>query len=305
MATKHLLPIITSLLIGGCGDDGGTVTPPGDDDMPCGGHGQPECTGPDAEFLQHTGGEVRLEYVETQTGALQIILYAWFVSAQTPETVPYTSDGCTNILSYTNNTNAGMAVNDTRTYMDVGETVTLSYQGQDIVLHKYTNIADKRGLVMDIGYAVDGNVRGTVSPTMILPGAEYAITLGNGTVFPAKIKVPTSWQTVSGNMAFGGGATNNLLAADGVNWKYTFVDEPYTKAAMLLFGGNNAQGVKESWFCIGNNTGQKTLTPAEVATFPKSGTVQGATIAHQKVNFNNRTVDVIGITCRQNPFVIQ
>jgi hypothetical protein len=298
------------VVAGGCGDqvsrggdDTGTPDAMGE---PCGGHGQPECPpSADNEFLRHTGGEVRLEYITTQTGALQVILYAWFISKQDPETIPYATEGCTNLLSYTNNTNAGATINDTRVFMDVGPTVTLSYQGKDIVLTKYENIPDKRGLVMDIVYAKDGNVRGTVYPGDILPGAEYTITLGNGVVLPAKIKVPAPWQVSGGNMVFGANAVNNMSKTADANWNYQYPEEELTKSALLLFGGNNAAGMKESWFCVGAQTGAMNVPSSMMATFPASGTVQAATFAHQKINFNERVLDVIGITCMQTAYTIQ
>jgi len=302
--SKRLLPFWSCLVLlaSACGDDGGTP-PPGDDDTtPCGGHGQPECTG---EFVNHNAGEIRLEYILTNTGSYQVILYAWFISAQDPEKIPYATDGqCLNSLSYTNTTNPGAAVNASRVYEDVGDTVTLTYKDQTIVLNRYTNIADKRGLIMGIGYAHDGAARGTVPPEAILPGAEYTIHIG-GELFPYKLKVPTPWQTSGGNMTFAVGATTNLKQAADISWQYQFVNEPYTQSGLLSFTGNNAGGMKETWLCIGPATGRIDIPATTMATFPAAGNVQGATVAHQKVEYKGRLLDVIGVTCRQTPYVIQ
>jgi hypothetical protein len=303
---KRLLPLFASLLIvSACGD---STVPPGDDTpdamQPCGGHGQPECTGDQAEYLKHNGGEIRLEYVTAQNGTLQIILYAFFLSSQMPDGIPYPIDGTSNVLASVNSTNPGMEVNDSRVYMDVGDTVTLSHKEQTITLNRYTNIADKRGLIMDIGYAVDGASKGTVDPNMILPGAEYTIAIG-GVVQPYKLKLPTPWQTMAGNVVFALNATTNLTKGTDISWQYDFVDEPYNMGALLVFAGNNSAGVKESWLTIGGATGKIDIPGTTMATFPASGTLQGAVIVHQKLNVNGRVLDVIGVNCKQTPYVIQ
>ena len=301
--SKRLLPLWSCLLLcaSACGDDGGTPMMMGDDDQPCGGHGEPACTG---EFTNHNGGEIRLEYIQTNTGAYQVILYAFFISAQDPEKIPYATDGCSNILSYVNSTNPTAPVNDSRVYQDVGDTVTLTFKDTNIVLNRYTNIADKRGLIMDIGYAYQGASKGTVPPEAILPGAEYTIHIGNE-LFPYTLKVPTPWQTEGGNMTFAVGATTNLKQATDISWQYAYVNEPYTNVGLLSFTGNNTAGQKETWLCIGPATARVDIPASMMSGFPASGNVQGATVAHRKVEYNGRLLDVIGVTCRQTPYVIQ
>jgi len=300
------------VLAGACSTKGDSSTADsgggGGDGGPCGGHGQPVC--PDdasmAEYMNHEGGEIRLEFLETNTGQQQIVLYAWFLSAQTPEKIPAPGSGCTNVASYVNTTNAGTEVNDSRTYMDVGNYVNLRGPGGTISLSRYDNIADKRGLIMDIGYAKDGAVRNTVQPNQMLRGGEYQVELGNGDVFPDTVKLPTQWETIGGTLTFGPNIINNIPKDTDVEWDYSYIpDEPGVSYGILLFTGNNTAGVKETWFCVNGVNGSVKLPASMLATFPPSGTLQAATIAHKMVNFKGRQVDTLGITCRQTPYTIQ
>jgi hypothetical protein len=312
---KHLFcgsSLFVLALASGCSTKGSTTPATdgsgGSGNEPCGGHGQPACKD-DAgmpDYLNHEGGEIRLEFLETNTGQQSVILYAWFLNGQAPEKLPQPGSGCTNVLSYANTTNPGAEINDSRAYMDVGNTVSLTGPGGTISLQKYENIADKRGLVMDVGYAKDGSVRNTVTPSTMLRGGEYSVSLGNGMPFPGKVKLPTQWETIGGTLAFGPNVVNNIPKDTNVIWDYSYIpDEPYVQYGILLFTGTNTSGVRETWFCVNEVTGRVALDAATVAQFPPSGTLQAATIAHQQIGFNGRNVDVLGITCRQTPYTIQ
>lgn len=306
-----LLPILfSSVLITGCGDNGGSETPmPDSGGPPCGGHGQPDC---DFEWLKYNGGEIRLEIVQTPTGKQIITLYAFFISGQTPEKIPYLTYGsqqngafspCSATSTYSNSVNPGKEVNDTRVYVDVGETMTLSDGRVDIVMNRYENIPDKRGLVMDIGYAYQGAAAGTVPPDMVLPGVEYTITLSGVGVLPFKLKVPPTWNTVSGNIQFLPSGTNNMQT--DASWEYLYEDDPkWEEVALLQFTGNNSAGTKETWFCVGPAAGRIDVPNAK-NMFPPSGTMQGATAVHQRVEFQGRLLDVIGVNCKQSAYAFQ
>jgi hypothetical protein len=312
---KRLRPVwsILSVLImtSACGDDKTTDTPPdsGGGDPMCGGHGQPECN---FEWLQHNGGEIRLEIVQNPAGKMLVTLYAFFISAQTPEKIPYLTYGkeengafgpCSATSTYSNSVNPGQEVNDSRVFVDVGDTITLSDGRVDIVMNRYENIADKRGLIMDIGYAYQGAAQGTVPPDMVLPGVEYTITLSGMGVLPYKLKVPPTWNTVGGNVQFLASGTNNMATA--ASWVYLYQDEAkFEETALLQFTGNNTAGMKETWFCVGPAAGRIDVPDAKTM-FPPSGTMQGATAVHQKVEWNGRLLDIIGVNCKQSAYAIQ
>ena len=295
-----------------CGGGGGIGTGDAGSDgsnMQCGGHGQPACTVDAAgmDFLNHYGGEIRGEYsANPSSGAESVILGAFFVSAQTPDSIAEPMDGCQDVKATTNTTNAG-AINGTRTFEDLGDTMTLTGAGdQTIVMNRYMNLADKRGLVMGIEYAYGGAVKNTLPVTMMLRGAEYNITSSGSGAFPGVLKIPTEWETVGGTLAFGSGDVNNISSGSDVVWQYSYVNgEQYVDTASLLFSGSGTDGKPHAWFCVAPiNNGEVTIPAATVAMFPPSGTLQAATNAHQQINFNGRVVDVIGVTCRTTPYTI-
>jgi len=309
MLKQLLLSASGLLLIGACStkDDFKAPDGGGNTGEPCGGHGQPMCENQeDQEYRNHWGGEIRLEFIETNTGAQQIILYAWFMSQQDPEFFLIPGSGCTNTLSYTNTTNTGAAINDTRTFMDVGDTITLTGGAQSISISKYENLADKRGLVMDINYAKDGAVRNTVAPTAMLRGAEYDIWMSGMGAFPGHLKLPTQWETIGGTLQFGPNVVNNIPKDTDISWEYSHIPgEDHVNVASLLFVGNQPDGTRQAWFCVAEPDGRLEIPASVAAQFAPSGNLQAAIIAHQTINFNGRSVDVLGITCRQTPYNIQ
>jgi len=318
MSQRLLLPLCSFsaafVVAGACGggsarDNGADAGSGSGSGVACGGHGQPACAtdANDPEYLNHYGGEIRTEYsANPQTGAEGITMYAFFVSAQTPDSIAELQDGCQNTKSFVNTTNAG-AVNTTRTFEDVGDTMTFTGAGeQPITLGRYSNIADKRGLVMGIEYAYNGSAVNEVPTTDVLRGAEYNIDMSGMGTFPGVLKMPTEWETVAGNLDFGSGSVNNIPAATDVTWQYSYVPgEPFVDTASLLFSGNSGSGVAEAWFCVAPiNDGMVTIPAATVAMFPPSGKLQAATNAHQQINFNGRVVDVLGVTCRTTTYTI-
>lgn len=257
---------------------------------------------PDTEYLKHEGGEVRLEYVGTSMGTTVVIAYAFFLGSQAPEKIPYSAEGCSNLTGYLNVTNAA-AVNNTRTFLDVGDTVTLSGPGTDIVMPRYSNIPDKRGLVMGTEYAKNGMVRGQVVGTDLTLGASYQISTSGMGKLSMPLKLPTAWKTTGGNMNFGVNAVNMIPPNTDLSWQYANLDaSTIVDNGTLLFTGMNSQGVTETWFCQQGPTGHVDIPAAQIAMFPQTGQVQSATITHEQVDFNGRVVDLYGVNCLTAPY---
>lgn len=295
-----------AMLLSGCGDDVNTT--PIDASNPI--RDAAPDSSPDAvsqEFLNHEGGEVRVEWVEKSNGTTtttEIIAYSFFLSSQTPEKIPYPGDGCTQLKGYTNTTNATTAVNDTRTYMDVGATVKLVGAGREITLSKAVDKPDKRALPMDIGYfgGVAGAHTGAIASSQFLRGGTYDVVTASMGTLPVPLKLPGQWETIGGNLNFAPNAVNTIPANTDVSWQYAFPDEDRTNTGILLFSGNNLAGVREVWFCVHALNGRVDIPAAMMATFPPTGTVQAATISHQKIDWNGRVVDLLGVTCKQTPY---
>jgi hypothetical protein len=140
-----------SLAMVGCGDsDDGMM----DDVTNCGGHGQPACAG-SPWALAKEGGLARAELVIYIDGSQTLGIFAYFFNKQTPDlqaldgtNIQVQGMTCQDMRSgLVYDTGAwpqGQAINDTRTYLDMGPTVTYDNKGTgaDYVLEKHTDVID-------------------------------------------------------------------------------------------------------------------------------------------------------------------
>lgn len=306
-----------SSLLAACGGDDGTDNP---DACLGGGHGGAEATcGPWAEDVPE-GGDVRIELqTDPSTNTTTLASHAYFFKNQNPlrritegpEVVAGTR--CLDMTAgvyFDNGAPAeAVAIVDSRTYTEVGNTVTLSTDGQTITLDKMANAMDLSGfLTHDTVYmpaSSDGS--GTLRNKIWhaeWPGGEIPVTdltqsepvAVQGVRVDSQLFVPADITNVM--PAF----TSPLAPPATGDWDFTFDQEasPAGAAPLTTFLGfyNPATGGYE-YMCYADASLKKITVPrAMIDKLAPSGYAYFGTFSHVGHIVQERRLDLVGVNCQ-------
>jgi hypothetical protein len=254
------------------------------------------------------GGEVRLEIVRDKDGeGFEIRTHAYFVSDQTPDARPWNRDPkfwqttvevsdenpmgvCADVSSKTLFPNG---LPESRTYADVGETVTLTTDGAEEVLARFEPFDDNVfNNVHDIGYYKD------IDPDEVPLDVEWDVELGDGTLVTEdeKLYMPPKYEMDFPNLK------ETVLINRNEDFPLTWTDDAPDDDPFLYgftaFG--DALGVRI--FCIGPNTGVM-VVPSEVfPAIPPAGWMQHGLLSHRVVGIDGRRVDLFGVSCDEGAY---
>jgi hypothetical protein len=302
----------------------------GDNPMMCGGHGQPACEG-SAWALEKEGGLARAELVTYIDGSQTLGVFAFFFNSQVPplqstDGIQVEGTRCQDLRSGlvydTGPYPQSQAINDTRTYLDMGATVTLDNlgSGEDFVLAKQTNTIDGSNfLVHDIVYATSTvGVTAEDAAKVQHPGT-YAIKFNgsgwsdtdmkNGTsktltadnkeqkVAAANMYMPASWTAVN--------PPENAAAVIPNNADFTFTwtngSDPGEHAGILNFvGWGDATSGALDFFCVDDSdSGAQDFTvPASVISqVDQEGWIVHGKATHVAYDLKGFRYDLSGVNC--------
>jgi hypothetical protein len=289
------LGIAGCLLIAFACDSEGTE----DDNMMCGGHGQPACN--DMAYRDLEGGEVRLEYRLLPNLSEVAVAQAWFVNGQVPAKLPGPMfNTCSDITKYETTSTPSMANLDSRQFYDVGDTVTITGAGKEMVLTKNLDTPDFRNQVEGIIYVKDGKAQGGVATTDIVPGNEYTPTFANGENPNGTVYMPKNWVSTSGP-AFDG-TVYNAVRGEPITFTWDADDGEGAETAPFAFMAFFAKDNSSRWFCLHDNTGSITIPGDITAQFGAEGNILGAVLQHRRINYKDRNLDLVAINCKIQSF---
>jgi hypothetical protein len=306
----------------GCGGD--------DDDtdgmmMMCGGHGQPACANT-PWALEKEGGLARAELVQYVDGSHTLGAFAYFFNSQVPAKQvtdgpliegTFCQDVRSGIVYDTGPWSQGQAIADTRTYLDMGATVTLENQGAgaDYVLNKQTNLPDGSNFIVhDIVYATSTNAVSAEDAAVISKAGQYALKFSGGgwtdadlkngnsktheNVAKANMYMPADWTAVSplDNQA--------LTIASGQDLTFTWTNGTEASgdhAGVLNFVGfGDATVGALDFFCVDDsNSGATDMTiPASViAQIDAEGWMVHGKATHVGYDIKGFRYDISGVNC--------
>lgn len=291
-----------SFVAAGCGDD---------DSSPADPDAMPVVDDPDAApvvdetWKTRTSGEIRFERRILSTGDPRQIVEAYFHHGQEPGRLGGAEIGhCVDVFAFTTGPNAGF-VQDTRTYDNVGSSVTLDNGiAPEIILEPNEDTNDFRGLSHPLIYVQNGLSVNGVTPDQVTVGSQYTVTLEDSTLDPVPITVPIPETpiTTGGNIALaddGVAAGANVLDPTiDLVWEFDAPEEDNVNLAFLVFTNGGPTTGGEAWLCADLVSKGKVTVPALLTkAFPRTGTVFGATFGHNVVEWNGGSLDVLGFNC--------
>lgn len=278
-------------LSAGCGDDGTSI-----DEFR---YGQ----GTPGDGLEE-GGEMRLDKVYTPDGPIMIIQGMAFVASNT---APFVADGeCARTAS------RGLwpdAFYDDAVYTDLGDTVTFSNAGDDIVLDRFEDKTDFLGRPHDIMYGgVDVTAAG-VDQALVQPGEVWTVDFdgvdalepNNELVFPdfPDFTTPSGAFTTPNTAPFTVTAGEDFLvewdAAPYDSSEHT-ADRPFD---FILFKDAESQ---PTILCSLPDTGTFTIPAEFIDDLDDSGVAIAGRFTHMLGELDGNRMDLISIHCALAPY---
>lgn len=318
-ASSTLILITASSLIAGCGDDGGN----NNSCLGGGGHGgvEPTC-GPWAYDVPE-GGEFRIELQKFGgDGAITAATHGYFYKDQVParrvlegpELMASAYPGCTDVRAgvYFDNGSpaAAVALADSRTYLDMGASVSIRSVEQSFVLTKQMAMMDLSSyLTHDILYVPD-----SADGTDNLTNHAYDVRWTGGELGEMEMTEPTSVTGVPvKSQLFVPPHMTNIspsfaaplqIPATG-DWTLTYdiaalpADAP-PLLSFIVFYNTDTAGV--DFQCVGDSTGTVTVPRAMLDQVQPTGYVYFGTFTHVGHLQQARRIDNVGVTCTYNEY---
>jgi hypothetical protein len=282
--------------------NGGHV--PGIPDLPGAG---PELDPVQLERMQlPEGGEVRLELLRPARWAPEVRTHAWFASDQSPESRAWPrppvswhiQDGADLCRDLRDGEALPAGRVDRRTYVDVGDAVTLAASEADLVLGRRTDAQDDVTFHWhDILYRDD------LSPMDVSTGASYTVHLHGSDAYPATsfanaLKLPADFELRFPDMdelvVIPAGEDLRFVGGDPS-------DDPHDLTMVAFaFGSGRPVGV-----CIGPRTGRITIPWAFIEQMPSGGHIQHGHLHYRAEGHDGRRIDFVGLNARDTRYVIE
>lgn len=234
------------------------------------------------------GGEVRIQYINLPDGTDWRIITAFFIGAQDPDRIaPPTLGRCAKEQNFDARS---------RTYIDVGESVTVDMGDETIVAPKVTgeDAVDFIGRRHDLAY-----INETYDPTTpVFFNAEHSATTDEQMPFTDRLKgiyVPPKLNVISpaGPGVIGVKRHQDLL----IEWKEIEPPNPdITTAGVILFIRPGAPPIT----CVGPNNGRFVVPADDVDNLlpEEGGIMQVGTASDQAIlTDEDRRIDLWGTNC--------
>lgn len=314
-ASSTLILITASTLLGGCGDDPET-------NCLGGGHGgAPATCGPWATDVPE-GGEFRIELQKFGgDGSTTAATHGYFFKDQNPARRDTEGPelaggmGCTDATGgvYFDNGSpaAAIAVADSRTYLDLGTSVSIKSTEQSFQLDKQMGVMDLSSyLTHDIVYlpaSSDGtdNLRNHAYSVEWTGGDLGAMTMTEptsvtGVAVKSQLFVPPEMTNM--NPAF----DQPLQIPATGDWTLTYdvaarpADAP-PLLSFIVFYNTDTAGV--DYQCVGDATGTVTVPRTMLDKVQPTGYIYFGTFTHVGHLQQERRLDLVGVTCTYNEYM--
>lgn len=251
------------------------------------------------------GGEVRLELLRPTRWAPEVRTHAWFASDQSPESrdwprppaswhIPDGSDLCRDLRDGESLPTGQV---DRRTYVDVGDAVTLAANEADLVLGRRTEAQDDVTFHWhDIIYRDD------LSPMDVPTGTSYTVHLPGSDAHPATsfagaLKLPADFELRFPDM------DEPVVIPKGEDLQFVGgdpSDDPHALTVVTFaLGSGRPVGV-----CIGPRSGYITVPWEFIEQMPSGGHVQYGHLHYGAEEHHGRRIDFVGLNARDTRYVV-
>jgi hypothetical protein len=175
----------------------------------------------------------------------------------------------------------------------VGETVTLTTDGAELVLDRYSPLQGQVfDNVYDIGYYAD------IDPDDVPLNVEYDVLLGDGAIEGEKLFLPPNYE-----MEFPDLRETVLINRNEpfpVTWNDDAPDDDPFLYSFTAFG--DPLGVR--YFCIGPKSGVMVIPSEVFQDIPPAGWIQHGLLSHRPVDVDGRRVDLFGVSCDEGLYTL-
>ncbi len=314
---KQIMLALFGLSLGACGSDGG------DDTTDClgAGHGgtKPTC-GPWADDVAE-GGEFRIEIQRNGTDdTTTAATHAYFFKDQIPArrelegTVIVPGTGCTDVTAgvYFDNGSPAAAIEiaNSRTYLDVGETVSISSAEQSFTLQKQLNMMDLSSYLTHKEVYLTPSADGSAN----LRNHTYDVAWTGGDLGDMELAEPTAVQGyAAAAQLFVPANMTNLdpsfaaplqIPATG-DWTLTYDQEAAPADAppllqFIVFYDLDVGGVTHQ--CVNDGSGTMTVPREMIDKLNPSGLVYFGSFSHIGNLQQGRRLDLVGVNCQYQEF---
>ena len=296
-----LLLAVPLAAAGGCGDDD-----TGTGDAGCVGHTCPADGGADAgvdPFSLPEGGDVRIELIYNPDGTSSVAMQAFYWQNQTPAAralsgPQFGMTSCEDMRGgdvFENGTTPeAQQIADSREYIDMGASLTLTGNGQTYTLTRSEDTEDQSAfLTHDIIYL------GDVTRDDIAVDTEYTVDgvdMGSArnplgiTVSDSRIYLPDDFTITP---AVNSGVT---LPATG-DFVFTISRGDRADGVFLAFGDPDTFAVRYQCLFVPNDDGVLTIPQELIQAVDDEGFLLIGTFAHWANIMDGRRIDVQGINC--------
>jgi hypothetical protein len=292
---RRLAVASTLVAAAATGCDDGDSPPPGE----CIGH-----TCPDATIDLPEGGEVRLELVYIENRAPEIRTYAWFASAQDPETRPWPrhpsewgiQDGANLCTDLRTGVFFPSSPAPTRTYMDGGTSVEF--------VGPTTITLDKKEATRDLVFDIEHDIiyMGEPDPALVVPGGTYDFEIAGGSDLEAQLVEGAIHVPADTRLTFPD-TTEHILFPRGQDFRFLWDSDSTDPFDFAFVAFSDLYG--PIGFCIGPQSGYMTIPESFIAQMPQAGIILHGLVNHNAVERSDgRKFDFLGINCRQNSYVV-